>query len=75
MDSVIGVLLLLSFLFCIYFMPSIMACGRRHPNVTAIIVINLFLGWTFLGWVIALAWAATATHQQVVVIHKTEGQK
>lgn len=44
----------------IYFLPAIIASHRRHRNKTAITVLNLFLGWTFIGWVIALVWAYTA---------------
>ena len=40
-----------------YFVPSIV--GRRKTNATAIFILNLFLGWTFLGWVLALVWACT----------------
>tara|TARA_Y100000310_G_scaffold50306_1_gene46363 strand:+ start:33 stop:296 length:264 start_codon:yes stop_codon:yes gene_type:complete len=43
----------------IYFIPSIIARKRKHPNRVAILVLNLFLGWTFLGWVAALVWAFT----------------
>jgi hypothetical protein len=39
----------------IYFLPTIVAA--RHPNTTAILA---FLGWTFIGWVIALVWVCTA---------------
>ena len=39
----------------IYFLPSIVA--RNNDNSNAVMVINLFLGWTLLGWVIALAMA------------------
>jgi len=39
----------------IYFLPTIV--GMNKKNVGAIFVFNLFLGWTFLGWVIALVWA------------------
>lgn len=41
----------------IYFVPTICAVKRRHKDTFAIFVINLFLGWTFVGWVISLAWA------------------
>jgi hypothetical protein len=41
----------------LYFLPSIIASKRNHSNATSIIVLNLFLGWTFLGWVAALIWA------------------
>ena len=42
-----------------YFFPSICAFVGRHPNASAILILNLFLGWTLLGWVGALVWAAT----------------
>lgn len=44
----------------VYFLPWIVARGRAHPNSLAIFMLNLFLGWTFLGWVIALVWACTS---------------
>lgn len=43
--------------FAVYFFPSIVAQVRKHRQLTAITVLNLFLGWTVLGWVIALVWA------------------
>lgn len=43
----------------IYFVPSVVARARMHENVTAIAALNLFLGWTFVGWVAALVWANT----------------
>lgn len=44
----------------LYFTPSFVAGAREHPNTTAILALNLLLGWTFLGWVGALVWALTA---------------
>ena len=41
----------------LYFIPSMV--GRRKTDAVAIFVFNLFLGWTFLGWVLALVWACT----------------
>jgi hypothetical protein len=43
----------------VYFLPTIIAVVGTHHNAGAIFVLNLFLGWTFLGWVIALVWACT----------------
>ena len=42
-----------------YFAPTFLAVGRSHHQVGSILVLNLFLGWTLLGWVIALAMAAS----------------
>ena len=41
----------------IYFMPAIVAYVRGHPSFIAILVLNLFLGWSLIGWVVALIWA------------------
>ncbi len=59
----IGGFLLLAVLFVagtlLYLLPTIVATKRRHKNQGAILVLNLALGWTFLGWVAALVWANT----------------
>jgi Superinfection immunity protein/Short C-terminal domain len=41
--------------FLLYFFPSIV--GYKHRNADSICILNLFLGWTFIGWVVALIWA------------------
>jgi len=41
----------------IYFVPTFIAARRGHHNQGAIFALNIFLGWTFVGWVIALVWA------------------
>lgn len=43
----------------LYFVPAFVAFWRYHHQRWAIFWLNLFLGWTFLGWVGALAWSAT----------------
>jgi hypothetical protein len=43
----------------LYFLPSIVAYSRRSLNKAPILVVNVFLGWTFIGWVVALAMAVT----------------
>lgn len=44
---------------CVYLIPAVIAHQHRHPNAQAITVLNLFGGWTVLGWVAALVWAYT----------------
>lgn len=48
------------FLFALYFFPAIIGGGRGHHNAGAICVLNILLGWTVLGWIVALVWACTA---------------
>lgn len=45
-------------IFC-FFIPYYLAGARNHPNKYPILAINLFLGWSLIGWVIALVWALT----------------
>lgn len=47
--------------FCIlgYMLPGIIATKRKHNNSSAIVMLNVCFGWTFLGWVVALVWAFT----------------
>ncbi len=47
----------------IYFIPAIVAFDRRKTNRYAILMLNIFLGWTFIGWIVALVWAFT--HESV----------
>ena len=49
------------FLAC-YFIPSWIACGRSHHNSAAIVLLNIFCGWTALGWIAALIWSMTAVN-------------
>ncbi|MGJ8524040.1 hypothetical protein R84981_002757 [Carnimonas sp. R-84981] len=46
-------------LLIIYLLPFLVASYRRHPNLVPIFLINIFLGWTLIGWVGALAWSFT----------------
>ncbi|MBD3749186.1 MAG: superinfection immunity protein [Sphingobacteriales bacterium] len=39
----------------IYFTPTVLGWSKR--NAAAIFALNLFLGWTFIGWVFALVWS------------------
>ena len=41
----------------LYFAPTFIGCITGKRNVAAIFVLNLFLGWTFIGWVISLVWS------------------
>jgi hypothetical protein len=48
----------LSMWFVMYFLPSIIAMIRSKRDTLAIFLLNLFLGWSVIGWIIALVWAA-----------------
>jgi hypothetical protein len=43
----------------LYLLPGIIASIRGHRQQLAIWIIDILLGWTFIGWVVALVWACT----------------
>ena len=45
----------------LYLLPAWI--GDKKRNANAILALNLLLGWTFIGWVIALVWALTKDHE------------
>lgn len=47
------------FLVAIYFLPTIVATIKEKKNSTAIFILNLLVGWTLIGWVVALVWSFT----------------
>jgi len=57
-SPLLGIVLLLVGVI-LYFLPAIIASRKRKRNATAIGALNLLLGWTVAGWIIALIWALT----------------
>lgn len=55
---VIGLIIFILILF-VYLIPAFVAKRRDHINKKAILILNIFLGWTFIGYVVALIWAFT----------------
>jgi hypothetical protein len=47
-------LVLLVLLFVLYFLPTIIALFRRSRLTVPLVLVNLVLGWTLIGWVVAL---------------------
>jgi uncharacterized membrane protein len=53
-----------TFLVILYFVPTLVASSRRHPNEEAIGVVNLLLGWTIIGWIACLIWAMRTSSER-----------
>jgi hypothetical protein len=59
----------LTVLFVMYWLPTLIAVVRRTPSALGVAAINFFLGWTVIGWIVALIFAlATYPAQERVVI-------
>ena len=41
----------------IYLIPTIVAFARKVPSSLAIAVLNIFLGWSIIGFIVALVWS------------------
>jgi hypothetical protein len=46
-----------------YITPTIVALVRKPPQFGAAIAVDIFLGWTIVGWVVALAMACRSRPQ------------
>jgi cell division protein FtsW (lipid II flippase) len=53
----IGGLIFLCALLAAYMIPTIVAHVRHVKDFGSVVVVNVLLGWTFIGWVVALAMA------------------
>jgi Superinfection immunity protein len=58
----------------LYFLPSILAATRDHPAANSIFTVNLLLGWTVVGWLVALVWTLRANPQALAPVVQTTPQ-
>lgn len=63
----------------IYFLPTIVAFLNKKVNAVSIMLVNIFLGWTIIGWIVALVWAFSIQQidldQDEEEAHKTKKKK
>lgn len=52
-------------LVALYFLPTLLAAHRGH-SVAGILLINLFFGWTVIGWLGMLLWALISHPRYVI---------
>lgn len=65
-------MLAILFGIAMYFLPAIVAHHRQHVSFGAILLVNLLLGWSIIGWIVCFAWACSGnTRQQVVILPPT----
>lgn len=49
----------LAFVSLGYMLPGAIAIYRDHKNTAAVCVLNLFTGFTGIGWIASLVWSFT----------------
>ena len=66
----------MTFLFLsaiLYFLPTMLA--RHKADFIRIFLVNLLLGWTVIGWFVALIWACAAeSHVPVRLVPVSAGR-
>lgn len=61
-------------LLAIYFIPSFIAYEKGRKHKQAILVLNIFTGWLFVGWVGALVWAFMSNKEdEIKVVYSVTG--
>ncbi|MFC6705140.1 superinfection immunity protein [Flexivirga alba] len=58
-----------------YLLPWAIAATRNKSNQGGIFLVNFFLGWSFVGWVIALVMACGTDQQTNVVVVNQSSQQ
>ena len=59
-------LILWVLLIAIYFLPSILGYNLR--NFGSIFLLNILLGWTIIGWIVALIWSVSKDKQEKIIV-------
>lgn len=49
-----------------YFLPTIVGAARHKTNLVGIFLVNFLLGWSIVGWVVALVWALSTERNDPV---------
>lgn len=66
--SVILTIVIVIFAVAAYWAPTLVAWLRHVPHVGSVAVIDGLLGWTVVGWIIALAMACRDTRPQQIAV-------
>lgn len=51
-----------------YFFPTVVAAS--NPNLSKVFLVNLFFGWSLIGWVVAFVMALDRGGPEIVVVQK-----
>ncbi len=55
-----------------YCIPSFVAFEHQHSNATAILALNVILGWLLIPWVAALVWALSKNRAAEAIENRSD---
>jgi len=59
----------------VYFAPWGIALIRKHKNTLPIFLVTFLLGWTIIGWIIAIIWSFTSNVRETRPLGEVLGLK
>ena len=62
MDNIFVLVIVIILGIIFYFIPAIIGSDKKQS--TGIFLLNLFLGWTVLGWVGSLVWSVSSPKKE-----------
>lgn len=76
MEAIIGFfgLTLFVIILALSFIPVIIAAVRKHNDTILIFLLTFFLGWTVIGWIVALIWSLSSNVQGTIRINQPVDQ-
>lgn len=60
---------------CLYLLPSIIGFKRGVSSRFVLLLMNLFVGWTVLMWVVCLIWAVTGATRAQDEFYKAQARQ
>lgn len=67
MGMLLRAIILYLVIIMIYILPTIIAEIKEKENIMSIFILNFLLGWTIIGWIIALIWAFMVENKTMYV--------
>jgi hypothetical protein len=52
----------------LYFIPSIIGYKRQIENTSLLLLANILIGWTMVGWLACLLWSCLATSYEIATV-------
>ena len=62
----------LTMLVVMYWLPTIVAVLRQAHSALGVFLLNLFLGWTGIFWILALVWSLAADNRTIIHVDRGE---
>lgn len=64
--------MLILLIIILYFLPTFNAYSNKKRNAGSVFVINFFLGWSIIGWIVALSMSMGKDAKPTVVVKEAE---